>query len=116
MAGRKPAKNFSKLYPGWPELDSSEIEDAVDARFLIFVHRFRDLFEGYRANGKISSIKEFSEHLGISVGLVHGLLKGEKFPSLETVLKLEEKLKYTLLDSFDSYRHDIKCDTSRDIH
>jgi len=109
VAGRKPAKNFSNLYPGWPEIDSSEVSDAVDARFLLFVHRFRELFESYRASGRVSSIKEFSDHLGISVGLVHGLLNGEKFPSLETVLKLEEKLGHPLLDSFDSYRHGGKA-------
>lgn len=105
MAGRKPAKNFTALYPGWPEIDPSKVSDRVDMRFLLFVHKFREQFESYRSSGKVSSIKEFSDHLDISVGLVHGLLNGEKFPSLETVLKLEEKLERTLLDSFDSQLH-----------
>lgn len=112
MAGRKPAKDFNNLYPGWPDLDTSEVSDAVDARFLLFVHRFRELFESSRANGKISSIKEFSDQLDMSVGLVHGLLHGEKFPSLETVLKLEEKLGHSLLDPYDLVSARLKRDTS----
>ena len=116
MAGRKPAKNFIDLYPGWPNLDASEITDIVDMRFLLFVHRFREIFKTYRASAKGSSIKDFSDHLNMSVGLIHGLLNGEKFPSLETVLKLEKKLGCTLLDSFDSHIQSKESDISNHIH
>lgn len=103
MTGRKPAKNFNELYPGWPDLSPCEITDQVDARFLHFVHKFREIYKSQRESGQVTSIKHFSQNLDISTGLTHGLLRGEKFPSLETVLKLEEGLDCTLLDPYNTF-------------
>lgn len=97
-SGRKPAKVFTDLYPGWPDLAVEEIEDPIDCRFLQLVHQFQAVYQSRLDSGETMSINDFSLQLDMPYALVRGLLRGEKFPSLETVLKLEDKLKITLLD------------------
>lgn len=96
-SGRKPAKVFADLYPGWPDLDVNTIDDGIDRRFLRFVHQFQSVYQARLDSGETMSINDFALQLEMPYSLIRGLLRGEKFPSLETVLKLEDKLRVTLL-------------------
>lgn len=106
MAGRKPAKDYQALYPGWPEVDPATIDDPIDKRLLILFTRVQAEFARLKDNGTVTSFKDFARFLDLPSALVHNLLNGRSVPSVETMFRIEEKMRTAVYPPFATPERD----------
>lgn len=114
MAGRKPAKDYAALYPGWPDIDPKTVTDPLDHRVLQLFHLVRDDFEARMKRGEIKSTKEYSRFLELPSALVHNLLHGKTIPTVETIVRIENKVHHSMFPPYDnSLMHEVHEQESR---
>lgn len=94
--GREPAKNFTEIYPGWPDIKSSDVEDIDHRRFLIFVHRLRSTYRDFEDRGWITFHRDLDRRIDTVRTTILRLLCGDMWPTAETLSKLETTLQREL--------------------
>lgn len=87
--GRKPAKDFAAVYPGWPDIDPDKVSDPNDRRLLIFTHRFNAAYAEFKDRGWITSLRDLAHRIDTGHATILRSLNGERWPMAETVSKLE---------------------------
>ncbi|QMV85835.1 helix-turn-helix transcriptional regulator [Corynebacterium hindlerae] len=94
--GRRPAKNFAAEYPGWPDIKAAEVDDVDDRRLLIFVHRLRAAVRDFEDRGWLTSHRDLARRIGTGHATILRVLRGDMWPTAETISKLETTLEREL--------------------